>query len=663
MDLNVFWTKSSTGQTTVLNQDLSINRTFNNDYAYFAGRVYDDGSKYYVHRRTGPGTTGYLYRMPRSEPIVSATEEWIGSFCSFGAHLDSTYFFVIGQQNATSNYRIRRYLKSDGSYIEATHPGTHLYSNLCGDLTRVYGTAPSGGAERSITSFLKSDLSVVNSVNWSAPDNPATLAADMNYLYVSADTTDPRIISIVNKDTLLELDTVFLSELPDDGYSGYMDFLLHSYGFLYGTWVKWDSGFLEHYYPFRVRIGDWTIVDIYNDTGVYGTFTIYPEIPQSKRLNIIYNNSFTFYNVDDYPEYGTYPFWVIGDTLYGAGYWTPGSSNYISAASGQAYQDRSPTSDDAESGTWAGASPGTRWTIADNFTWVDPPKDQLDPPSTYLTHGTTAGYLTFGFSSFNVPSGRDIYALILFFRSRGAAGGVRYFYGRLKVGGSYYNDTWSINPPSTWFSYVRAIRVNPRTNARWTVDDVNGVGSNPLQAFGIYSTDANPTIDIGAVALRVVYEDPSSVLADGTSWIELDWHEEYYSAFPNGWPVQGDFAQENLFTEPAGTFAPADETERSFWIYPSPSARIWHDTPSSSETIQVGDIIYHEGVWQNVNSIITEIGDGWFKSAPYTGGGLINVPSAYQPYQFIRGAVWYYVNLLPWEVAVGYDKTSGYVLT
>ena len=57
---------------------------------------------------------------------------------------------------------------------------------------------------------------------------------------------------------------------------------------------------------------------------------------------------------------------------------------------------RNPTSDEAVSGTWTGTA-GSRFAVVDDY----PDSSGADE----LTHGTTAGNLTFGFSAFAVPAG------------------------------------------------------------------------------------------------------------------------------------------------------------------------------------------------------------------------------------------------------------------
>jgi hypothetical protein len=77
--------------------------------------------------------------------------------------------------------------------------------------------------------------------------------------------------------------------------------------------------------------------------------------------------------------------------------------------------------------------------------------------------------------------------------------------GRLKVGGTYYNAATHNPSGSTYTARSDNWATNPITATAWTVDDVNGVGANALQAFGFYSGDANPAIRFSCVQLQVTY--------------------------------------------------------------------------------------------------------------------------------------------------------------
>ncbi len=156
---------------------------------------------------------------------------------------------------------------------------------------------------------------------------------------------------------------------------------------------------------------------------------------------------------------------------------------------------RNPTSDEAVAGTWDGTA-GSRYTLVD---------DHPDSAGTdYLTHGTTAGNLTFGFSAFSVPAGSSITNVQTIYYDQKTASQAAAAAGRLKVGGAYYNAT-THNPATGWTLRTDTWTTNPKSTASWTVDDVNGVGANALQAFGFFSNDASPTIRFSSVIVQVTY--------------------------------------------------------------------------------------------------------------------------------------------------------------
>lgn len=162
--------------------------------------------------------------------------------------------------------------------------------------------------------------------------------------------------------------------------------------------------------------------------------------------------------------------------------------------------DQNPTSDEAVSGTWDGSA-GSRYTLVD---------DHPDSGGTdFLTHGTTAGNLTFGFTAFSVPAGSTITSVaVIYYDQKSAAQGAAAA-GRLKVGGSYYNASTHNPANGTWTLRTDTWTQNPDTSANWSVDQVNGSGGNALQAFGFFSSDANPTIRFSSVIVRVTYTPPS----------------------------------------------------------------------------------------------------------------------------------------------------------
>lgn len=160
---------------------------------------------------------------------------------------------------------------------------------------------------------------------------------------------------------------------------------------------------------------------------------------------------------------------------------------------------RAPTSDEAVSGSWTGSA-GSRYTLVDDY----PDTTGADK----LTHGTTAGNITFGFTAFAIPSGSsNISVSVLYYDDKNGTGACQVG-ARLKVGGNYYNAA-THNPVNGVFTQrTDSWATNPKTGVAWTVDDINGVGANALQAFGWNSTDASPTIDLTSIQLDVTYSPP-----------------------------------------------------------------------------------------------------------------------------------------------------------
>jgi len=161
-----------------------------------------------------------------------------------------------------------------------------------------------------------------------------------------------------------------------------------------------------------------------------------------------------------------------------------------------AYRD--PTADESESGTWSGASAGTRYTLVDDY----PDASGAD----YLTHGTTAGYLNlFPPSLFSLGSGATSISIQVLYYDQKTASQACAIAGRLKVGGGYYNAATHNPANGVWTSRTDNWATNPKSGVAWTPDDVNGVGANALQGMGFYSSDASPTIRLASIRLQVTY--------------------------------------------------------------------------------------------------------------------------------------------------------------
>jgi hypothetical protein len=117
-----------------------------------------------------------------------------------------------------------------------------------------------------------------------------------------------------------------------------------------------------------------------------------------------------------------------------------------------------------------------------------------------------------GFSAFDVPANStSISVQVLYYDFKNGSQG--------SVAGSLLrcNDTTNRNSAATHNpgngNAAIALRTdsyatNPKSGAAWTVDEVNGVGTNGLTAFGVRVTDASPTVAFSSAQLQVTYTEP-----------------------------------------------------------------------------------------------------------------------------------------------------------
>jgi len=176
-------------------------------------------------------------------------------------------------------------------------------------------------------------------------------------------------------------------------------------------------------------------------------------------------------------------------------------------------QTRLPTGDHSYSGTWDKTT--NMYSYVDDDPWSD-------NDTTYLLHGTTtAGYALFTFSAFTVPAGSVITNLQVTYRCRDDTSGTNRLNAALRVNNTDYLTTdGGANPdPTTYTDRTYSYTTNPATGSAWTVDDINGAGSYPLQAFGIRSSDCSPAIRITAVEAVVNYYTPE--------WREITFTSSY----------------------------------------------------------------------------------------------------------------------------------------
>ena len=172
-----------------------------------------------------------------------------------------------------------------------------------------------------------------------------------------------------------------------------------------------------------------------------------------------------------------------------------------------ATQTRAPTSDIDATGTWTGSA-STRYQAVDDY----PDTAGTDK----LTHGTaTAGHINFGFSAFTVPAGSTAISVQVLYYDAKAGSPSCNLAAELRIGSTPTVHAVASHNPANGVITQRTDdfgATNPKSAAAWTVNDVNGVGTNGLVGFGVVSTDANPAIDLTSIQLQVTYTDPVAAL-------------------------------------------------------------------------------------------------------------------------------------------------------
>jgi len=122
-----------------------------------------------------------------------------------------------------------------------------------------------------------------------------------------------------------------------------------------------------------------------------------------------------------------------------------------------------------------------------NYELVNDPYASPDDDATY-TYGAEGFPILkdyFTFPTFNVPAGSPITNIKVWGRNRlMVAGGDTHIRQILKVNGVTYNGAEKTVYYGDYTNTQHIWATNPNTGQPWTVDDVNGVGSNPIQAFG-----------------------------------------------------------------------------------------------------------------------------------------------------------------------------------
>lgn len=174
-----------------------------------------------------------------------------------------------------------------------------------------------------------------------------------------------------------------------------------------------------------------------------------------------------------------------------------------------ATQTRAPTSELDVSGTWTDTST-TRWPKVDDY------PDSANPIADGITVGITGtANIEFGFSAFTIPAGSTAISVQVLYYDFKTASQACSIAAQLRIGSTPTNHDFGTthNPGNGNANIAQRTNdfgtTNPKSGSAWTVDDVNGVGTNGLVGFGLVSADNNPSITISCIQLQVTYTPPA----------------------------------------------------------------------------------------------------------------------------------------------------------
>lgn len=163
------------------------------------------------------------------------------------------------------------------------------------------------------------------------------------------------------------------------------------------------------------------------------------------------------------------------------------------------YQQRLPTGDSVFQ--WSRSSG------VNNYPLVDDPYTIPDDDTTYTYTSVQTERDLFSFIPLAVPAGSTITNVQVVGRfKRIDAGGDYLVRELLKVNGVVYEGSMQQLLTGAYYDKTHTWTVNPNTGLPWTLDDVNGVGSNPLQTFGYECIGFNKTVRCTQVYVKVNYE-------------------------------------------------------------------------------------------------------------------------------------------------------------
>ncbi len=153
-------------------------------------------------------------------------------------------------------------------------------------------------------------------------------------------------------------------------------------------------------------------------------------------------------------------------------------------------QSRLPTSNLTIGSMWS----FTGCTSSTAYQCVDDPIGSPNNSTDYLRVSSSGKEAIFGFSVFTVPAGSTItYVRVthVTFRDGSSSANIK---AALRVGGTTYTQPTAQLLTASWITYNYDWTTNPRTGLAWTVADVNGTGTNPLQGMGVVSGTGDESV-------------------------------------------------------------------------------------------------------------------------------------------------------------------------
>jgi hypothetical protein len=178
-----------------------------------------------------------------------------------------------------------------------------------------------------------------------------------------------------------------------------------------------------------------------------------------------------------------------------------GDSRLFVPATGLSVQYRSPTSDAfATPGVFTAHGGTGLWECVDEFS-------DSDDATTYMSGvNTLTGIYLAGFPVFTLPPSAEVHSVAVTYRAYCTAAGTGFLVGNMVSNGDEMTGGGGSAQPTSYATVTRTWLENPFSGAPWTVDEVNGVGTDGIKNIGFLLVDnsANP-VNITQLYIRALF--------------------------------------------------------------------------------------------------------------------------------------------------------------